>query len=92
MTVPKWGGSKAATWVRAVLERYGRVCWLNLPGCTVVATSADHVIPRSERLDLQYVVSNGRPACLHCNQKRGKKAAPARPRIDQRAFFTRSRA
>lgn len=84
----KWGGSRAAAWSRAVLERYGRACHLNLAGCTVIATTGDHVIPRADRPDLQYVVSNGRPACLHCNQKRGRKPAPKPARVDARAFFS----
>lgn len=71
--LPKWGGHQARRWTAAVLARYGRVCVLQLEGCTGVATTGDHVIPRSKRLDLQYVVSNGRPACLPCNQRRGTR-------------------
>jgi 5-methylcytosine-specific restriction endonuclease McrA len=49
----------------------GRPCELRLPDCTVVATTADHVIP----------VSRGgrhgplRPACAHCNSAAGAAVA-----------------
>lgn len=45
-------------------------CWLQLPGCTGVATTGDHIIQRKDRPDLAYVVENGRPACRPCNSKR----------------------
>jgi hypothetical protein len=45
----------------------GRACELRLPGCTGVADTADHVIPKA--------VGHGRgplrPACAHCNFARG---------------------
>ncbi len=66
-----WGGRRAQAWTRAVLARYGRVCALGLRGCTVLATTGDHVEPFSERPDLAYDIENGRPACLHCNSSRG---------------------
>lgn len=68
--VPKWGGRKAQAWTRAVLGRYGTECQLRLPGCTGLATTGDHIKPRSARPDLQYDVTNGRPACLPCNIRR----------------------
>lgn len=53
---------------RHVLDRDGRTCQLQLPGCTLVATTADHVVPlnRGGTDDL----SNLRGACLRCNSKK----------------------
>jgi 5-methylcytosine-specific restriction endonuclease McrA len=85
--IPKWGGRRAQEWKAAVLARYGHVCHLQLRGCTRVATQADHVIPRSVRLDLQYDVDNGRPACEPCNKRRKAKPLDARPVVDNRQFF-----
>lgn len=83
----RWGGRRAQAWTAAVLAKYGNVCHLQLDGCTQVATTGDHLIPRSVRPDLEYDVDNGRPACVHCNCER--KAAPLRPRpvVDARDFF-----
>ena len=54
---------------RFVIERDGGGCRLRLPGCTVIATTADHIIPRwrggRTRLD------NLRASCNHCNSARG---------------------
>jgi len=52
-----------------VLERDGRVCQLQLGGCTGVATTADHVIPRSQ--GGRHTPDNLRAACQHCNTSRG---------------------
>lgn len=71
-----WGGRKAQAWSAAVLAMYAGedgsppTCWLQLPGCTQVATTGDHVLPRQNRPDLKYDVMNGRPACLSCNSAR----------------------
>lgn len=71
-----WGGRKAQAWSAAVLAAHtgpdGQppTCWLQLPGCTTVATTGDHVLPREDRPDLKYAVENGKPACLSCNSKR----------------------
>jgi 5-methylcytosine-specific restriction endonuclease McrA len=96
-----WGGRKAQAWSAAVLAAHlgpggePASCWLELPGCTGLATTADHLIPRQDRPDLAYVLENGRPACLPCNSKRqgtpihrlhligGRESAT----IDQSAFF-----
>ena len=88
MKLKKWGGHRARQWTAAVLATYGRRCVLRLDGCTGVATTGDHVIPRSQRPDLQYVVTNGRPACLPCNQKRGARPlAAARLVVDATDLF-----
>lgn len=71
-----WGGRKAQAWSAAVLAAHvgpagePPVCWLQLPGCTQVATTGDHIVTRQDRPDLKYVVENGRPACLSCNSRR----------------------
>lgn len=52
-------------------------CWLRLPGCTGASTTADHVIPRSQRPDLTMVRSNLRGACHKCNTTRGNKTGRA---------------
>jgi 5-methylcytosine-specific restriction endonuclease McrA len=56
-----------------VIERDGGVCQLSLPGCTFVATTADHVIPRSLGGDSD--PDNLRAACRPCNSRRGARAA-----------------
>jgi 5-methylcytosine-specific restriction endonuclease McrA len=70
-----------------VLNRYGRLCLLRLPGCTIVATTGDHVIPKSERPDLAYEVTNGRPACRPCNSRRKTLPWPRVAVVDEAAFF-----
>lgn len=66
----KWGGRRAQRWTAQVLATYGDSCWLKLPGCTQLATTGDHIYPRHTHPELQYLVANGRPACLHCNTSR----------------------
>lgn len=88
-----WGGRRAQEWTRAVLANSVGLCVLRLPGCTEVATTGDHIVPRSVRPDLRYVVANGQPACSSCNSKRQAKtmdevaALVVRPIVDDRAFF-----
>lgn len=55
-----------------MLETYGRVCHLQLPDCTLIATTKDHLIPLAHggTDDLE----NFRPACHSCNSKRQDKA------------------
>jgi 5-methylcytosine-specific restriction endonuclease McrA len=91
MKRPKWGGRRAQAWTREVLARGGLVCTLSLPGCTTVATTGDHIVPRSVDPSREYDVTNGRPACLHCNSSRndGKRDAPVV--VDARAFFESGR-
>ena len=84
----RWGGRAAQAWTAAVLDRYGRVCHLNLEGCTTIATTGDHLKPRSTHPDLELDVTNGRPACLHCNTKRNAAPLPLVV-VDDRAFFER---
>lgn len=62
------GGRAQQELTRQVLARYGRGCWLKLPGCTKIATTKDHVVPYAQggTDDL----NNFRPACRSCNSKR----------------------
>ncbi len=46
-------------------------CWLQLPGCTGVSTTGDHVIPVTVQPELALERSNVRGACWPCNDKRG---------------------
>lgn len=76
-------------WTAAVLAKYGTVCWLQYDGCTQIATTGDHVIPRSQRPDLELDVSNGRPACLKCNRRRRNRPAPVEHQVvDRLGLFT----
>ena len=53
---------------RAVVERDGYQCRLRLPGCTALATTADHIIRRSQGGDSS--MENLRAACRPCNSRR----------------------
>jgi 5-methylcytosine-specific restriction endonuclease McrA len=63
-------------------------CWLRLPGCTIRATVADHIIPVSTNPALALVRSNCRGACRSCNTLRGStpitQLAGLRARVDPR--------
>ena len=54
-----------------VIARDGGVCQLQLPGCTQIAKTADHILPRAR--GGSNVPTNLRAACLHCNVVRGNK-------------------
>lgn len=73
-----WGGRRTQAYRAAVFARDGAVCaW-----CGGVATTVEHVIPRSRGGD-PWDLGNGVPACLPCNLGRGNrprpKGIPARP-------------
>jgi hypothetical protein len=78
--VARWGGRRAARYTAAVLAEYGTVCHLQLDGCTKLATTADHIIPRSLGGD-PWAIENGRPACHPCNSKRGNGLGTATPGV-----------
>jgi 5-methylcytosine-specific restriction endonuclease McrA len=48
-----------------------RVCWLQLPGCTRIATTADHIHPITTHPHLALIRSNCHAACKSCNYRRG---------------------
>lgn len=68
------GGRASSKLTRLVIDTYGPVCWLRMPGCTTLATTKDHVVPYShggtDDLD------NLRPACRPCNSKRSNRVMP----------------
>lgn len=59
----------------AVLKRDGGRCQLGLPGCTEVATTADHIIGVAK--GGTSALSNLRASCQSCNQQRAKEQARA---------------
>jgi len=64
-------GSGWARISRLVIERDGGDCQLNLPGCTLEATTADHIVPRSRGGGSD--MDNLRAACRPCNSRRGAR-------------------
>ncbi|MGJ9424738.1 HNH endonuclease [Nesterenkonia halotolerans] len=73
------GGRASAALTRLVIETYGPICHLQLPGCTRRATTKDHIIPYHQggTNDL----SNFRPACKSCNSKRQNTNMGSRVKI-----------
>lgn len=64
-------GREVGKYRAAVFAEKGTICHLcGREG----ADTVDHIVPRSVRPDLSFVVSNGRPAHKTCNSSRGKKA------------------
>lgn len=67
---------KTSQWKRlrlAVLARDENRCRIRGPGCTAVATHADHIV--SPRKGGQFFdPANLRAACEHCNTSRGGRA------------------
>ena len=61
-------GARSQKLTREVLEFYGPKCWLQLPGCTGLATTKDHVVPVDH--GGTDAIENLRPACGPCNSKR----------------------
>lgn len=53
-----------------VLNRDRWICRIRLPGCTDVATTADHIVSLDDG-GAWYDPLNLRAACLHCNSLRG---------------------
>lgn len=53
------------------------LCYLRLMGCSVVSTTADHVIPVKARPDLTMERANLRGACAHCNNVKGARPLDA---------------
>lgn len=55
-----------------VLERDGYLCQLRLPGCTVTATTVDHLVSRA-RGGAALDPNNLRAACTPCNSRKGAR-------------------
>ena len=60
---------------RFVIEHDGGRCQLRLPGCTKIATTADHIVRRSNGGTAN--LSNLRASCGHCNSARGDRQTDA---------------
>lgn len=71
--------------LRDQVVREEPLCRLRLPGCTLVSTTGDHIIPVSFRPDLRFVRSNVRGSCRTCNGNRSNQPLEA-----VRARMTRS--
>jgi len=68
---PPWRATKAWRTARiATLVRDGYRCQINGPGCTHVATEADHIVETSIG-GAVYDLGNLRAACKPCNSSRG---------------------
>ncbi len=75
-----WAGGSTHAWRvvrRQVLVRDGYRCLIKGPNCTIVATTADHVIPKSQGGTDD--PANLRAACGPCNQSRGAGASDPEP-------------
>ena len=71
----KLGGRGWARVVKLVIHTKGDICTLRYAGiCTETATTADHIVPRSQGGSDQ--LDNLRPACRPCNQHRGNGPDP----------------
>ena len=57
-------------WRRISERQRARVPWceVRLPGCTRVATAADHIVPLAQ--DGKSTARNARSACTSCNNRR----------------------
>lgn len=67
--------------VALVVDRDGGLCQLRLPGCTLHATTGDHIIPVMLAPGLELDPDNVRASCVSCNLRRGTRPAtvPAGP-------------
>jgi 5-methylcytosine-specific restriction endonuclease McrA len=72
-----WRGGSTTAWRRLralVLDRDEHTCQVRLPGCTGVATHADHITPKS-RGGTDHP-GNLRGSCRSCNLHRGTGPDP----------------
>lgn len=66
------GSTRRWRTVRARILRRDPVCLLQLPGCTTIATTADHIIPVAKGGEL-YDMANLRGACRDCNRNKSDR-------------------
>jgi 5-methylcytosine-specific restriction protein A len=59
-------------WAAAVLERDGRACRLQRPGCIGYANEADHITPVSEH-GPEFDLANGQAVCRPCHAKKSSE-------------------
>ena len=72
--------TRAWTRLRDQVVREEPTCWLQLPVCTGLSQTADHLAPVSERPELALVRSNLRGICHRCNMARKAKPVHLAPR------------
>jgi 5-methylcytosine-specific restriction endonuclease McrA len=80
----------SARWqhVRArVLDRDSHTCQIRGDGCTIVATTVDHIDARSDG-GAMFELTNLRAACAHCNYSR-HHAARIAPLLRRRGYTYR---
>ncbi len=65
---------------RYILERDGWICQVQKPGCTMRATTCDHIYPASTHPELFWAEQNLRAACRKCNYSSGSRIAHANTR------------
>lgn len=80
--------------LRDQVVREEPVCRLRLPGCTIISTTGDHIMPVKYRPDLKFERGNVQGACTSCNHKKGAKSPRQvaeirrhRPRAKALGFF-----
>ena len=62
-----------------VVARYGNDCWLDMPGCTKVGDTSDHIVPHV--FGGPTIVKNLRRACRHCNGLRRERILSGWPSV-----------
>jgi len=77
--MPGWKGSSRAWRVvrAAVLARDAYRCQIQGPHCTQIATTADHLVPKSQ--GGRDMMTNLRAACQPCNSHRSDKPVDPAP-------------
>lgn len=75
----------------AILKRDNHQCQVRLAGCSVVATSVDHIRPVHLSPELALEPFNCRAACGHCNSVLGARYGNALRANDQTRARKRSR-
>lgn len=81
------GSTRAWRRLRTQVIKEEPTCRIQLPGCTHISTTADHIIPVSIRPELELVRANCRGACAHCNYKRGAKTTQPKGRPRALDYF-----
>jgi len=81
------GHSKYRRIAKSVVGK-GKPCYWGYPGCTGIATQADHLIPVSKDPSRAKDRSVMVPSCAHCNQSKGNRATP---RVQRDVAWTASR-
>jgi 5-methylcytosine-specific restriction endonuclease McrA len=80
MSDPRYNTARWQRLREAVIARDGGVCQIQGPGCTVVATTCDHIHPVSTHPHLFWEPGNLRGACRKCNYGGANRIARANAR------------